>query len=106
VSPEDRLALYSRLVLEANQKFNLTGARTEAEFAAQIADSLTVLPYIHGPYIDIGSGAGLPGIPVEIMSGVETTLLEATRKKAKFLTEASEALNLAARVIAARAEDA
>jgi len=106
VSPEDRLALYTRLTLEANEKFNLTGAHTEAEFAAHIADSLTVLPYVQGPYIDIGSGAGLPGIPLAIMSGVETTLLEATRKKAKFLTEASEALNLAARVIAARAEDA
>ena len=106
MSAEDRLALYTRLVLEANAKFNLTGARTEAEFASHIADSLTVLPYVLGPYIDIGSGAGLPGIPVALASGVETTLLEATQKKAKFLTETIEALGLDAHVISARAEDA
>ncbi len=103
---EELLALYTRLVLEANAKFNLTGAQNEAEFASHIADSLTVVPYIRGPYIDVGSGAGLPGIPVALASGVETTLLEATQKKAKFLTEALEALGLSARVIAARAEDA
>ncbi|HEX5274999.1 MAG TPA: 16S rRNA (guanine(527)-N(7))-methyltransferase RsmG [Candidatus Rubrimentiphilum sp.] len=106
MSEEERLALYTRLVLAANARFNLTGAKSESEFAPHIADSLTVLPYIQGPYIDIGSGAGLPGIPVALASGVDTTLLEATAKKAKFLTETIEALGLKARVIAARAEDA
>lgn len=103
---EERLALYSRLVLEANARFNLTGAKNETEFAPHIADSLTVLPYVQGPYIDIGSGAGLPGIPVAISTGVGATLLEATAKKAKFLTETVEALGLNVCVIAARAEDA
>jgi 16S rRNA (guanine527-N7)-methyltransferase len=103
---EERLALYTRLVLEANTKFNLTGAHTEAEFAPHIADSLTVLPYVHAPYIDIGSGAGLPGIPVALAAGVETTLLEATQKKARFLAETVEALRLDVRVITARAEEA
>ena len=103
---EERLALYTRLVLAANAQFNLTGAKTEAEFAPHIADSMTVLPYIRAPYIDIGSGAGLPGIPVAITSGAETVLLEATQKKAKFLTETIEALGLNIRVVSARAEDA
>jgi 16S rRNA (guanine527-N7)-methyltransferase len=103
---EERLALYTRLALEANAKFNLTGARTEPEFAAHIADSLTLLRYVRGPYIDIGSGAGLPGIPVALASGVETMLLEATGKKAKFLAEMIEVLGLNARVVAARAEEA
>ena len=103
---EERLALYVRLVLEANARFNLTGAKTEAEFAPHIADSLTVLPYVRGPYIDIGSGAGLPGIPVALAGGVETVLLEATAKKAKFLSETIETLGLDARVVTARAEDA
>jgi len=107
VSAEDeRLALYSRLVLEANARFNLTGARTEAEFAPHVADSLTLLPYIQGPYLDIGSGAGLPGIPVALATGAETLLLEATHKKAKFLKETTQALGLNVRVVAARAEDA
>jgi 16S rRNA (guanine527-N7)-methyltransferase len=103
---EERLALYTRLVLAANAQFNLTGAKTEAEFAPHIADSLTVLLYIRAPYIDIGSGAGLPGIPVAITSGAETVLLEATQKKARFLTETIEALGLNIRVVSARAEDA
>jgi 16S rRNA (guanine527-N7)-methyltransferase len=106
VSAEERLALYTRLVLEANANFNLTGARTEAEFAEHIADSLTVAPYVRASYIDIGSGAGLPGIPVALATGVETTLLEATQKRAKFLSAAVEALGLDAHVISARAEDA
>lgn len=106
MSAEEKLANYSRLVLEANARFNLTGAKTEAEFALHVADSLTVLSYVRGPYIDIGSGAGLPGIPVALAGAFETTLLEATAKKAKFLTETSEALGLNARVIGARAEDA
>jgi len=78
----------------------------EAEFAPHIADSLTVLPYIRASYIDIGSGAGLPGIPVALATGVETGLLEATQKKAKFLAETIEALGLNVQVISARAEDA
>ena len=103
---EERLALYSRLVLEGNTHFNLTGAKTEADFVPHIADSLTVLPYVLGPYIDIGSGAGLPGIPVALVTGVETVLIEATAKKAKFLTETIEALRLDVRVVNARAEEA
>jgi len=103
---QERLALYARLVLGGNAQFNLTGAQSDAELAPHIADSLTVLPYLQAPYIDIGSGAGLPGIPVAIASGVETVLLEATAKKARFLTDTIEALGLKARVITARAEDA
>lgn len=103
---DERLALYTRLVLDANARFNLTGAQTEAELAPHIADSMTVLPYIQAPYIDIGSGAGLPGIPVALAAGVETVLLEATAKKAKFLTATIEALGLNVRVVIARAEDA
>jgi len=103
---EERLSLYTRLVLEANARFNLTGARTEAELATHLADSSTVLPYIQSPYIDIGSGAGLPGIPVALATGAETLLLEATHKKAKFLKETTQALGLNVRVVAARAEDA
>jgi 16S rRNA (guanine527-N7)-methyltransferase len=99
------LAAYAALVIEANANFNLTGAKTVPEFVPHLLDSLTVVPYAAAPYIDIGSGAGLPGIPVALASGVETTLLEATQKKAKFLSDTVEALSLDAPVIAARAED-
>ena len=108
VAPEhlSRLAQYVELVLEANRKFNLTGARTVEEFVPHILDSLTVVPYVRSPYVDIGSGAGLPGIPVAIVAGVRTVLVEATAKKAAFLRDAIAALGVAAEVVGARAEDA
>lgn len=101
------LGLYARLVLEANAKFNLTGARSAEQFVPHILDSLTVVPHIKPPYIDVGSGAGLPGIPVALVTGAETALLEATAKKAAFLLEALDLLQLGtARAVGARAEDA
>ena len=101
-----RLAQYVELVLEANRKFNLTGARSVEEFVPHILDSLTVVPYVRSPYVDVGSGAGLPGIPVAIVTGVRTVLLEATSKKAAFLRDAITALDVDAEVAGARAEDA
>jgi 16S rRNA (guanine527-N7)-methyltransferase len=101
-----QLAQYVELVLEANRKFNLTGARCVEEFVPHILDGLTVVPYIRSPYIDVGSGAGLPGIPVAIVTGARTVLLEATTKKAAFLKDAIAALGVAAEIVGARAEDA
>ncbi len=101
------LAAYARVVLAANSKFNLTGARTAEQFVPHILDSLTIVPYLRSPYLDVGSGAGLPGIPVALVTGADTVLLEATAKKAAFLREAIDALCLTAcRVVAGRAEDA
>lgn len=101
------LAKYAALVLEANAKFNLTGARDAEQFVAHILDSLTVVPYVRGAYVDIGSGAGLPGIPVALATGVPTVLVEATAKKAAFLKAAVEALGLGGTVdvLAGRAEE-
>jgi 16S rRNA (guanine527-N7)-methyltransferase len=102
------LARFAALVLEANERFNLTGAKTADEFVPHILDSVTVVPYIREPYVDVGSGAGLPGIPAALVTGARTTLIEATAKKAAFLRDAIEALGLSAKVDvrAARAEDA
>lgn len=101
-----RLAQYAALVLRKNHGPNLTGARTVDEMIAHISDSLTVTPYVRDPYVDIGSGAGLPGIPVAIATGIRTTLIEATSRKAAFLEEAIAELALdGAQVLAARAED-
>ena len=100
-----RLARYVELVLDATRKFNLTGARSVEELVPHIVDSLTVVPYIRAPYVDIGSGAGLPGIPVTIVTGARTLLIEATAKKAAFLREAIASLGVDAEVAGARAED-
>jgi 16S rRNA (guanine527-N7)-methyltransferase len=100
------LARYARLVLDANRKFNLTGAKSENEFVEHLLDSLTVAPYVTGPYVDVGSGAGLPAVPVAIATGARLTLVETTRKKAAFLREAIAALGVDGEVIAERAEAA
>jgi 16S rRNA (guanine527-N7)-methyltransferase len=101
-----RLAQYGRLVLEANRRFNLTGAKSNEELAAHLLDSLTLLPWVEEPYVDVGAGAGLPSIPVSIAAGIPVTMVEATAKKARFLVEALEALGLTGEVVAERAETA
>ncbi len=98
------LARYGALVLEANRRFNLTGATGAAEMAGHLLDSLSVVPYVREPYADVGSGAGLPGIPVAIAAGIPVTLIEATGKKARFLIEALERLGLHGEVLGERAE--
>lgn len=98
------LARYGALVLEMNRQFNLTGAKSAAEFAPHLVDSLSVAPYVVEPLIDIGSGAGLPAIPVAIATGVSVTLVETTVKKARFLETMLETFGLAGQVVAERAE--
>ncbi|MGA8386030.1 MAG: RsmG family class I SAM-dependent methyltransferase, partial [Candidatus Cybelea sp.] len=71
-----------------------------------IADSLSVLPYLREPYVDVGSGAGFPAIPVAILTGMPVTMIEATQKKARLLESLLERLELAGVVIAERAEAA
>ncbi|MEO9170796.1 MAG: 16S rRNA (guanine(527)-N(7))-methyltransferase RsmG [Candidatus Baltobacteraceae bacterium] len=98
------LARYGALVLEANRQFNLTGAKTAAEFAAHIADSLTVAPFVEGTLVDIGSGGGLPAIPLAIVTRAPVTMIETTLKKARFLERLLAEFNLEGEVIAERAE--
>ena len=97
-----RLAAFAQCVLRAG--FNLTAARTPEAFAEHIADALTLLPYVRGPLIDVGSGAGLPGIPLAIVTGEPVVLVEAVRKKAEFLAATLEQLDLPGEAVAERAE--
>jgi 16S rRNA (guanine527-N7)-methyltransferase len=99
-----RLAGYGARVHEMNRRFNLTGAKTLPDVAFQLLDSLTVAPYVRDPYIDVGSGAGFPAIPVAMASGVAVTMIEATAKKARFLRETIAALTLPGEILAERAE--
>ena len=106
VPPEqlDRLIRYGEAVLEANRQFNLTGAKTAAEFAPHILDSLTAARLTHVSLVDIGSGGGLPAIPLAIVTGAPVTLIESTVKKARFLAHMLAELELDGEVVAARAE--
>jgi 16S rRNA (guanine527-N7)-methyltransferase len=69
-----------------------------------LLDSLTIVPYVSAPYVDVGSGAGLPAIPAAIAAGIPVTMIETTRKKARFLQHAMAELHLDGEVIAQRAE--
>lgn len=100
----ERLAAYGRTLLERNRHFNLSGARTPNEVAAHIVDSLTLLPYVGGRLVDVGSGGGLPAVPIAIASGLSVTLVEATTKKAAFLEGVLSEFGLEGRVIPQRAE--
>lgn len=100
----ERLAQYGELVLEANHRFNLTGAKQAEDLAEHLLDSLSIIPYVREPYVDVGSGPGFPAIPVALATGIEVTMIEATRKKAHFLESVLAELNLAAQVLAERAE--
>jgi 16S rRNA (guanine527-N7)-methyltransferase len=101
-----RLATYAALVLDANRRLNLTGAKTGTAFAEHMLDALTLRDDVEGPLIDVGSGNGIPGIPLALATGVTVTLLEPIKKRARFLQDALTALSLDGTVLAARAEDA
>jgi 16S rRNA (guanine527-N7)-methyltransferase len=98
------LAHFGVLLLETNRRFNLTGAATPEELAPHIVDSLSVVPFVRGPLADVGSGGGLPAIPVAIATGISVTLIESTTKKAAFLESLLAQLDLPGRVIPERAE--
>ena len=101
---------YAELLLDWNRAVNLTGARTMEEVLAQIAagDVLLVVPWTGiGRVIDIGSGGGLPAIPLAVaMPRVRFTLLEANTRKCAFLEQVAAALELTNVAVAAgRAEE-
>jgi 16S rRNA (guanine527-N7)-methyltransferase len=106
------LAGYLARLLETNRAFNLTTVTDPDEaWTRHVLDSLTLLPALSAvpagsALIDVGSGGGLPGIPVAAARpDLTVTLLEATAKKARFLDETARALGLAnVRVVNDRAE--
>lgn len=102
------LARYVELVLDWGARINLTGARTAEALADEhLADALPLLPHLPpGPFrfVDVGSGAGLPGIVIALLRSDATgTLLEPVAKKHAFLAHAIRSLGLGGRV-AARTE--
>ena len=80
-----------------NKAFNLTAIRGRDEMLRlHILDSLAILPFITGnKIIDVGTGAGLPGIPLAIfMPNVQFTLLDSNSKKTRFVQQAILELQL------------
>lgn len=98
-------------VLLANRRLNLTAVTNRsAALSRHIVDSLALVPYLRhqtGPIVDIGSGAGFPGIPLAVAEEGPVDLLEPTKKKAQFLLSCVAQLGglNGSRVLAERAED-
>jgi 16S rRNA (guanine527-N7)-methyltransferase len=97
---EKKLALllkFIALIEKWNKAYNLTAIRDKEEMVRlHILDSLAILPYLHGKrLIDIGTGAGLPGIPLAIYRpDMEFVLLDSNAKKTRFVQQAILELGL------------
>ena len=104
-----KLGEYLALLQQWNKTYSLTGiSDTEELIQRFLVESLAFKPYLKGERIvDVGSGAGLPGVPLAITTpGVDVTLVESRGKRARFLRHVEGSLSLAnVNVEHARAED-
>lgn len=97
-STQAKLLAYGGLLMKWNKVYNLTAIRDEASMVdLHLLDSLSILPYVKASRIaDIGTGGGLPGIPLAICHpDMEVSLVETVNKKASFLQQAKIELALA-----------
>lgn len=101
---------FMNMLIEKNKVMNLTGITDPKEIILKhFVDSLTVLKYIdkNNKVIDVGTGAGFPGLPLKIAKeSLEITLLDSLNKRINFLNEVIENINVGKiEIIHGRAED-
>ena len=108
----EKFESYHRMLIEANARFNLTRVpEDEAEaidrnYLDCIAPLAVGLPAAHASLIDVGSGAGFPGIPLAIcLPETRIVLMDSLGKRVEFLESVIEVLHLNARAVHLRAED-
>ena len=94
---QHRLLTYLTLLDKWNRVYNLTAVReTERMVSHHLLDSLAIMPYVEaGQVLDVGSGGGLPGIPLAIARpDLQVTLIDSIAKKTAFLLQAKAELGL------------
>lgn len=108
---EESFNIYLHELIEWNKKFNLTSITDPAEIHTRhFEDSLSILEAVdltNQKVVDIGPGAGFPGLPLKIVRPkIKLTLVEATRKKVEFLKHIVSVLGLTdVEIVWGRAED-
>ena len=106
----DTLCAFGRAMVKQNEVMNLTGITDDKGVAnLHLLDSLTVMACadLQGKtLIDVGCGAGFPGVPLAIASGAKITLLDSLGKRMKWLEEILPQLGIEAECVTARAEEA
>ena len=71
----ERLSLFAKILVEENKKINLTRIISDEDVVKKhFLDSCFLLPFVKGKLLDIGSGAGFPGLVIAIMKSVEVTI--------------------------------
>lgn len=107
----EKFIIYMELLKEWNQKINLTAIEDdEGIIIKHFIDSLTILPFIGGnavKLIDVGTGAGFPGIPIKMArEQIQVTLLDSLAKRVNYLDTVIQSLNLEGiKTVHGRAED-
>lgn len=106
----EQLHMYMKLLQKCNESINLTSIIEDKDILQKhFIDSITIIPYIDykDNIIDVGTGAGFPGIPIKIArEDVKVTLLDSLNKRVNFMKEVISNLNLSnIQTIHGRAED-
>jgi len=106
----DKLCAFGAAMVKQNEVMNLTGITDDVGVAnLHLLDSLTVMACAElagKTLIDVGCGAGFPGVPLAIASGAKVTLLDSLGKRMKWLESCLPALGIEAECVTARAEEA
>lgn len=107
----EQFTTYMELLKDWNTKINLTAIEDDREIIIKhFIDSMSILPYVKDQeqkLIDVGTGAGFPGIPLKIVNkNIQVTLLDSLDKRVKFLNEVIKSINISKiQAIHGRAED-
>ena len=106
----DKLCAFGAAMVKQNEVMNLTGITDDRGVAnLHLLDSLTVMASADlagKTIIDVGCGAGFPGVPLAIASGAKVTLLDSLGKRMKWLESCLPGLGIEAECVTARAEEA